>query len=247
MLPDVLALDEPGIEPREFVLSYTVFAEAAARCGDVGRARAALSRARHHLPWTPFWKIAVERAEAQLDLSLGDPLAALDRLRPWLEQPSVFVFERAQILEVAAKALSLIGDRAGAQTAAEQAHEIYEGLGAIRRVERLATWLESHRVRRPGRPRSTLPGNLTQRETEILRLVVLGGSNRDIAERLFISIATVKKHLENLMAKAGVSRRQELLQFAISIGVLVIEDLRDAAKSTRRIVDLTTIEHVRTD
>ena len=117
-------------------------------------------------------------------------------------------------------------------------------------AQRLVDWetvpKASHRVRRPGRPRSSLPGNLTQRETEVLRLVVLGGSNRAIAERLFISVATVKKHLENLMAKAGVSRRQELLQFAISIGSLSVEELRGAAEP-RRIVDLTRLERVRTD
>ena len=80
-----------------------------------------------------------------------------------------------------------------------------------------------------------------------LRLVVLGGSNKDIADRLFISVATVKKHLENLMAKAGVSRRQELLSFAISIGALAVEELRDTAAGPRRIVDLTRFERVRMD
>ena len=248
MLPDVLTLDEPGIEPREFVLSYSVFAEASILCDDVGHARTALSRARHHLSGASFWEIAVSRTEASLDLALGDPLAALARLRPWLDEPSVLVFEYAQVLEVAAQARSLIGDRSGAQEAAEEAHRTYDRLGARRRAQRVTTWLESHRVKKPGRPRSTLPGNLTQRETEILRLVVLGGSNRDIADRLFISVATVKKHLENLMGKAGVSRRQELLQFAISIGALSIDDLRDAAAvPERRVVDLTRFERVRTD
>ncbi|MFY9587446.1 MAG: AAA family ATPase [Actinomycetota bacterium] len=248
MLPDVLALDEPGIEPREFALAYAVFAEAAWQCGDVGRARTALTRARHHLSWATCWEIAVSRTEASLDLALGDPLAALDRLRPWLNEPSVLVFEQAHVLEVAAVARSLIGDRGGAQEAAQEAHGIYDRLGARRRADRVTVWLDSHRVRRPGRPRSTLPGNLTQRETEILRLVVLGGSNRDVADRLFISIATVKKHLENLMGKAGVPRRQELLQFAISIGALSIEDLNEAAAApARRVVDLTRLERVRAD
>ena len=246
MLPDVLALDQQGIEPREFGLVYAVLAEAAVLSGDAARARRAIERAHHHLPWAPFWEIAVNRVEAQLDLALGDPLAALDGVGRWIAEPSVVVCEQARLHEVIAQARSAIGDRAGAQEAAEESMRLYERLGARRRAERLGVWLQEHRVRRPGRPRTTLPGNLTQRETEILRLVILGGSNRGIAERLFISIATVKKHLENLMAKAGVSRRQELLSFALSIGALAVEELRDGA-TPGRIVDLTRFERVRTD
>ena len=246
MLSDVLALDQPGIEPREFAVSYAVLAEAAVMSGDVSRARVALERAHHHLPLAPFWEIAVARVEAQLHLALGDPIAALSALSPWIAEPSFLIFEQARVLEVAAMGRSEIGDRAGGQEVAQEALRIYEGLGARRRAERLGAWLQEHRVRRPGRPRSSLPGNLTQRETEILHLVILGGSNRDIAERLFISIGTVKKHLENLMAKAGVSRRQELLSFALSIGALAFEDLRDGS-GPKRIVDLTRYERVRTD
>ena len=48
---------------------------------------------------------------------------------------------------------------------------------------------------------------LTAREAEVLRLVALGGSNRDVAEKLGLSDHTVKKHLEHAFRKLGVGSR----------------------------------------
>ena len=48
---------------------------------------------------------------------------------------------------------------------------------------------------------------LTRREREILQLVSLGYSNADIAGRLFISVATVRKHMENIFNRTGVRTR----------------------------------------
>lgn len=254
ILADVLALDKPDVEPREFSLAYSVLASACIAAGDLARARTALARARHHLPQAPLWAIAVDRAEAELHFTVGDPLTALDLLRPWNERPSPIVFEQAHALQATAIALAALGDRSGAQARAGEALQIYQRLAARRRAERLEAWLAEHRVRRPGRPRSRLPGHLTQRETEILRLVVLGGSNREIGARLYISVATVKKHLENLMGKAGVSRRQELLPFAISIGALAVEELSaermpgpSRGPTRHKIVSLAPFDRVRTD
>jgi DNA-binding CsgD family transcriptional regulator len=50
---------------------------------------------------------------------------------------------------------------------------------------------------------------LTPREREILAMVVAGGSNKEIAKDLFVSAATVRKHLENIYAKLGVHSRTE--------------------------------------
>jgi DNA-binding NarL/FixJ family response regulator len=48
---------------------------------------------------------------------------------------------------------------------------------------------------------------LTQRETEILRLMVEGKENPEIAEQLFISVPTVKNHVSNILAKLEVENR----------------------------------------
>jgi DNA-binding NarL/FixJ family response regulator len=58
---------------------------------------------------------------------------------------------------------------------------------------------------------------LTGREIEILRLLAEGCTNREIGDRLFISVGTVKKHIENVMSKAGIHRRAQLATFALTL------------------------------
>jgi two-component system, NarL family, nitrate/nitrite response regulator NarL len=55
---------------------------------------------------------------------------------------------------------------------------------------------------------------LTQREIEIIKAVMVGGSTKGIAERSSISENTVKSHLAHIFNKMGVSNRVELVQFA---------------------------------
>jgi DNA-binding CsgD family transcriptional regulator len=58
---------------------------------------------------------------------------------------------------------------------------------------------------------------LTQRESEVLRLVALGRSNAEVADHLVISRRTVHKHLENVYARLGVSSRTQAVVTAWSI------------------------------
>jgi DNA-binding CsgD family transcriptional regulator len=62
--------------------------------------------------------------------------------------------------------------------------------------------------------------SLTDRELEVLRLVSIGQSNEAIAETLFISIETVKKHLKNVYGKLGVHNRVEAANRAREAGWL---------------------------
>jgi len=57
---------------------------------------------------------------------------------------------------------------------------------------------------------------LTRREKEVLQLVTMGESNRAIANALFISVPTVKRHLTNILGKLGVSNRYEAALIARS-------------------------------
>ena len=54
-----------------------------------------------------------------------------------------------------------------------------------------------------------LPEPLSERELEVLQLVANGRSNREIAAQLFVTLGTVKKHLNNIYGKLGVARRTE--------------------------------------
>jgi DNA-binding NarL/FixJ family response regulator len=58
--------------------------------------------------------------------------------------------------------------------------------------------------------------NLTRREVEVIRCIVDGCSNREIAAQFGLSEETVKRHLSNVFDKVGVSTRLELAMFAIS-------------------------------
>ncbi len=61
---------------------------------------------------------------------------------------------------------------------------------------------------------------LTNREIEVLRMLSKGTSNNDIAQRLFISPETVKRHLSTIYRKLDVKNRQQALIMAKSIGIL---------------------------
>lgn len=61
--------------------------------------------------------------------------------------------------------------------------------------------------------------DLTERETEVIRLVAQGLSNREIAEQLVISEKTVKTHISNLLGKLGLADRTRLAIYAIKNGL----------------------------
>ncbi|MFI0186018.1 response regulator [Streptomyces sp. NPDC017082] len=67
-----------------------------------------------------------------------------------------------------------------------------------------------------GRP----PDGLTTRETEVLVLIAEGLSNQEIAHRLHVSTATVKTHINNLFAKAGLKDRAQAVRYAYSKGLV---------------------------
>ncbi|MCQ4212324.1 MULTISPECIES: response regulator [Streptomyces] len=66
---------------------------------------------------------------------------------------------------------------------------------------------------------TSLPQDITPREREVLGLIGQGLPNRAIAEQLFISEATVKTHINNLFAKAGIRDRADAVRRAIAAGL----------------------------
>jgi NarL family two-component system response regulator LiaR len=65
------------------------------------------------------------------------------------------------------------------------------------------------------RPTKQPSYDLTEREMEVLNLVVQGHSNQQIANSLVISVATVKAHISSILSKLGVSSRSEASAYAI--------------------------------
>ena len=61
---------------------------------------------------------------------------------------------------------------------------------------------------------------LSQRELEVLQLIAQGLSNREIAERLFLALSTVKGHNREIFGKLQVQRRTEAIARARELGLL---------------------------
>ena len=79
-----------------------------------------------------------------------------------------------------------------------------------------AAWvLFQARRRGPG-----LGDDLTEREREVLALIVEGATNPEIADRLFISQSTVKTHVSNILSKLGVHTRTEAASLALQQGLV---------------------------
>jgi DNA-binding CsgD family transcriptional regulator len=93
-------------------------------------------------------------------------------------------------------------------------------LDALKAFEALgmAPWLRSAREALGG-ARPALPDGLTTREAEVLRLVALGRANKEIARELFLSVATVQRHVANIYAKIGVGGRADATRYALRHGL----------------------------
>jgi DNA-binding CsgD family transcriptional regulator/tetratricopeptide (TPR) repeat protein len=109
-------------------------------------------------------------------------------------------------------------DRATAELGA--AYERATRLGAEPLADDMRSFARRTRLRLPGvaAPAVNL---LTARETDVLGLVAMGLTNREIGKRLFISEKTASVHISNLMAKLGVTNRTQAVHVARERGIAV--------------------------
>lgn len=71
------------------------------------------------------------------------------------------------------------------------------------------------------------PETLTERESDVLRLLALGLANKEISGRLGIGQGTVKTHVSNILAKLGVQSRTQAALQAINQGIVSLGELRN--------------------
>jgi LuxR family maltose regulon positive regulatory protein len=90
--------------------------------------------------------------------------------------------------------------------------ELTERTGRVRPAERPLSGSSQNR---------TLVEPLSEREIEVLQLVALGLKNEEIAERLIVSLGTVKTHINNIYGKLGVRNRVEAVTLARELSLLV--------------------------
>jgi DNA-binding NarL/FixJ family response regulator len=120
-----------------------------------------------------------------------------------------------QALTLTAHAHHLRRDRADARRVTElvdRARSLAEPVGHLRALRQLDGLTEA-----PGGARRD---GLTARETEVLRLLGEGLSNRDIAGRLVISENTAANHVRNILAKTGSDNRTQAAMYAAAQGLL---------------------------
>jgi DNA-binding NarL/FixJ family response regulator len=184
------------------------------------RARAGLAKARTRGRWVGPEALAwLARAEAEWARLEGhsDP----ERWRVAVDGFSYgYVYEVARCQWRLAEALLTVGDREQAAAAARAAYQT-----ALRlRAEPLRKALEalarrSRLVLGASMPSAERPAGLTPRELQVLRLLIEGRSNRQIAEQLFISGKTASVHVTNVLAKLGVHSRLEAVARARQLGL----------------------------
>jgi ATP/maltotriose-dependent transcriptional regulator MalT len=149
-------------------------------------------------------------ATGSVALARGDTALALNALRGALECWHDFnmPYEAARTRVLIAEVRRVLDDPDGAEVELDAACEAFGRLGARPDLEHVEAMLAGTR------PVSSSSGGLTEREIEVLRLVASGGSNRVIAEALVVSEHTVRRHLQNIFAKLGVSSRAAATAYA---------------------------------
>jgi len=166
-------------------------------------------------PDFPFLEAAALHAHAVLD---DDPDIALRAVALSGGDPRPLV--RAAVLEDAGR---LLPDARAAEAVPllTAALESYAAAGAERDAARVRSLLRTRGVRPPtGGPRSAPDWpELTESEFAVVSLVARGATNREVAERLYLSPYTVNSHLRHVFTKLGIRSRVELAHVATSRGL----------------------------
>ncbi len=149
---------------------------------------------------------AGEYARASVALARADAEDALAAARgaadAWARLSAPYEVARCRVL--IGRALRLIGDAESAVAELAEARSAFARLGAAPAEHEVAVLLGRARV----------PGGLSPRELEVLRLVAAGRSNPEIAAALVLSGKTVSRHLSNIFAKLDVGSRTAAAAFA---------------------------------
>jgi DNA-binding CsgD family transcriptional regulator len=204
--PTDLATRAAQLEPAAYILPAA---------GDVAAATLAADELAHLATASdaPPVEALAARAEGAVRLAEGDARAALGRLRDsavaWQRLGAPYDVARARVLS--ARACRALGDDASAALALEAAAATFDELGAAPDRAHVTA------LERGGGP--ALPGGLSPREIEVLRLVAGGATNKAIGAELTISEKTVARHVSNIFTKVGVSSRAAATAYAYEHGL----------------------------
>jgi NarL family two-component system response regulator LiaR len=145
------------------------------------------------------------------DLDGAAATGIIRRQNPTVEVIALTSFQDENLIEGAlqAGAISYLLKNVSADALAEAIRQAHAGHSTLA-PEATEALVRATR-QRAGRP----DYGLTERESEVLSLLVEGLSNAEIAERLVVSVATVKFHVRGILSKLGVSSRTEAVSLAL--------------------------------
>ena len=197
-------------DPADEVLLARIALAAGTDDDAVAAAVAALERRAAANPERPSLRAAALQARGLLD---GDARRLRAAAQAWAATRRTLA--SASALEDLGVALAP-SDRDAAIVELDAARALYEQAGAERHAGRVRRRLRAlgRRLRRvaPVDPAGARIGELTAAETAVARLVAEGATNRQVAERLFLSPHTVSSHLRQVYAKLGIRSRGELAE-----------------------------------
>jgi DNA-binding CsgD family transcriptional regulator len=163
-------------------------------------------------PRQPLALIAALRMRSELSAGSGEFDAALGDLAEALGLADACAAPYERALTLIARAVLRLAARSpvDAQTDLIEARDLLAPLRAQPSIDRVDALLSA-----VGALGESVPGGLTPREIEVLRLVALGMTDAEVANRLFISPRTVSQHLRSVYSKLDVSSRSAATRFAI--------------------------------
>jgi two-component system nitrate/nitrite response regulator NarL len=161
---------------------------------------------------------------ALLDIFMpqGDGLQAAKAIRETVPETAIVILTSSELDEHLYEAVRI--GVAGYLLKNLDAHELFDLLAGIEHGEAAMTRAMAARLLREASRRAGKPGlqseELTEREIEVLRLVVRGASNPEIAEELCITVNTVKSHLKNILNKLRLENRTQVAAYAVQTGLV---------------------------
>jgi len=132
---------------------------------------------------------------------------------------TTYADDRSVLDALRAGALGYLTKDAGAAEIQQALHRVAGGQAALDPAVQLHL-VEAIADGTPSSPAAApLPDGLTPREAEVLTLIAAGLSNAEIAERLVVSEATVKSHVNHMLAKIGARDRAQAVAYAYRRGL----------------------------
>lgn len=129
-------------------------------------------------------------------------------------------YEGALARRALAEVLDTLGHDAEAQRQAERARAVLAGLGAADQEPAEQGPAERKPAQTEAIPATPDASPLSRREVEVLRLVALGRSDRQIADELYLSRHTIHRHVSNILTKLDVPSRAAAVALASGRGIL---------------------------